>query len=164
MKHLKLLRKQVKAAWKLEEDLPPKLRESHQWQFLAFQNKVPYLVGKGGANTFFYKVGEKGKMEYGLPDEVFAVIDKWCGDQYVMYAITRSKNIAKARRTSRNLQELLARTHSKYADYYITGLRVDDTMVRLYVMMSGLMGKHKWVKVSSPKAATKPSVTKSSNH
>lgn len=145
MQALKLLRRQVRSTWKLEEELPPKVRENHQWQFVAIQNGIPYLVGKGGANTFFYRIGEKGKMEYLMPDDMFAILDKWTADKFVIYGISKGSNLNKTRRTSKSLQDLLNRTHDKYKGCSIIGLTAEGERKRLYVFKRGLMG-NEWVK------------------
>jgi len=145
---LKVLRRQVKALWKLEEDLPPKQRERHQWQLVAVQNEVPYLVGKGGANTFFYKVGNGNEMQYGLPDDVLAVIDKWCGERYVMYGITKSRQWERAKRKTKDLASLQTRTPDKFIDSYIVGLNSDGTLDRLFVLKRGF-DANRWVPVKT---------------
>lgn len=144
MRELKLLRKRVKAMWKMEEELSPPERKLHQWQFLSTQTGIPYLVGKGDANTFFYKIGEKGEMQYVMPDKMFAILDKWCGEKYVMYAIARNSNVKKAKRQSKVLADLLKRTHSKYADYHIVGITADSRVDKLYSMKTGLTA-NQWV-------------------
>ena len=149
MRELKLLRRQVRSAWALEKDLPPAEREKMQWQFLAMQSGVPYLVGKGGANTFFYRIGEKGNMEYLMPDDMFALMDKWTADRYVLFAITKSKKIEKAKRKSKDVKDLLKRTNIKYAEYFIVGLTPEGELVRLYSFKTGLTG-NAWVPIKQP--------------
>lgn len=146
MQALKLLRRQVRSMWKLEEDMPPKARENHQWQFVAIQSGVPYLVGKGGANTFFYKIGANGEMKYGMPDEVFAVLDKWTAARFVVYGISRGKDLERPRRTSETLADLTRRLHDKYDKCFIFGLTSEGERVKLYSFKRGLMG-NEWIKL-----------------
>lgn len=146
MNALKHLRKQVRALWKLEEAMPPDQREQHTWQLTANQAGVLYLMGKGGANTFFYRIGEKGELKYVMPDEAFAILDKWTADRYVMYAITKSKKLAKAKRQSKNIEELKGRTHSKYSGHHIVGFNADGSCIRLFTFRTGLTG-NEWVPV-----------------
>ncbi len=145
MQALRLLRKQVRALWKLEETLPPEQRTMHSWQLVAMQSDVPYLVGKGGANTFFYRIGTKGEMTHVMPDEMMAVLDKWTADRYVVYAITRS-TLAKAKRQSKSLQELKERVHSKYCGYFIVGVGSDGKLTKLFTLKTGLTS-NVWVPV-----------------
>lgn len=146
MNALKHLRKQAKALWKLEEAMPPKDREKHTWQLTANQGGVMYLFGKGGANTFFWRVGEKAKPEYAMPDEAFAVLDKWASDKFAVYAITKSPKLQKAKRQSKSVEDLKSRTHSKYSGHYIVGFNADGTCVRLFTFRTGLTG-NEWVPV-----------------
>jgi hypothetical protein len=143
MRELRLLRKQVRALWKLEEDLPPNMRENHQWQCLAMQSGIPYLVGKGGANTFFYRIGEKDEMQYALPDDMFSIMDKWLAQDYMMYAITKKRDISNAPQ-SQSLDKLMKRTDDYYVGYYIVGITQNQSVVRLYTLKSGLRS-NQWV-------------------
>lgn len=149
MRELRLLRKRIRAMWKLEEDLSPNERENHQWQCLAMQSGVPYLVGKGGANTFFYRIGEKGEMKYVLPDEMFAIMDKWLALDYMLFAITNSRNIEKAPQ-SNSLDKLKANKKDKHVGKFIVGITPDRRIIRLYKLESGLRG-NQWVKFQAKK-------------
>lgn len=149
MRELRLLRKRVRAMWKLEEDLSPNERENHQWQFLSMQSGVPYLVGKGGANTFFYRIGEKGEMKYVLPDEMFAIMDKWLALDYMLFAITSSRNIEKAPQ-SNSLETLKANKKDKHVGKFIVGITPDRRVIRLYKLESGLRG-NQWVRFKGKK-------------
>lgn len=144
MKQLALLRKRVRAMWKLEADLPPQEREHHSWQFTATQGGVTYLVGKGSANTFFTRI-EEGELKYMLPDACFALMDEWLGSKYVMYLLTKSKNPAKAKMRSTTIDALKVVTDTEFTGYYIVGLTPLGEVVRLYKLTAGLR-KNQWIK------------------
>ncbi|AGS82055.1 hypothetical protein O152_gp307 [Pseudomonas phage PaBG] len=143
MRELKLLRKRVKQAWAAEADLSPNERELHQWQFLSMQSNVPYVVGKGAANTFFYRVGTTGEMTYVMPDEMFAIMDKWVNSSFALFAITKTRDIKDAP-CSTDINVLLQKTKDKYVGYFIVGITPDQRVVRLHVLKSGLR-KNQWV-------------------
>lgn len=143
MRELKLLRKRVKAMWAAEADLSPNERELHQWQFLTMQSNVPYLVGKGGANTFFYRVGESGETKYAMPDEMFTILDKWVNSNFALFAITKSRDIKDAP-CATDINALLKKTKDKYVGYFIVGITPDQRIVRLHVLKRGL-SKNQWV-------------------
>lgn len=144
---LRLLRRQVRAAWKLEENLPPDERELSSWQFVARQGDVLYLVGKGGHNTFFYRIGEKGEVQYLMPDEMFVILDKWTADRYVRYAITKGTDFAafeKSKKQARTMAELQRYVDDKYIGRYIVGLTNDGRVARILTLKSGLT-RNDWV-------------------
>lgn len=148
MECLKLLRKRVVQAWKLEETLSPEERRQHSWQFVSRQGGVPYLVGKGDANTFYYSVNGK-TIKYLMPDDMFALMDTWVKKPYVSYVLTKSKNIEKAP-IATNVKTLLKKTQSKYIGYYIAGITSTGKLVKLYKLEKGLMSSE-WIKVSKKK-------------
>lgn len=148
MRELKLLRKRVKTMWAMEADLSPNERELHQWQILAYQTSIPYLVGKGGANTFFYRIGE-GQMQYAMPDEMFAILDKWLGAEYVSFTISKTKNLGNAPIRSTK-EAFLKVTKDKYLGYYLIGLKSNGDLARLYKLEQGLKG-NQWVPFKAKK-------------
>jgi hypothetical protein len=140
-----VLRRQVRALWRLEEDMSPKKREAFSWQLVAAVGKMVYLVGKGGANTFFYKIGENGKLKYVMPDTMLSILDGWCMPSFVSYAIVRRVNgDMKTVRSSLVVKDLLARTQSKYSGCRIVGYAHDGAVTPLYKFKNGLFGSS-WV-------------------
>lgn len=143
MEQIKTLRKRIRAIWKQEEDSPPQVRKLFQWQMLAYQNGIPYVVGKADANTFFYQVGSDGVMEYVMPDKMFEVMDSWCSSRYLYYSIAKGSKVSKKLRAD-DPNNLLKRTHDKYAGCYIVGVSTTG-VERLYKLKQGLTG-NMWVK------------------
>lgn len=143
MNQLKLLRKRVHAMWKLEAHLPPQEREHHMWQTSAVQGGVTYIVGKGGANTFFARIDES-KIKYMMPDECFALIDKWIGRTYVVYAITKSKKLEAAKVKSQSLKKLKQVLNDDYVGHHIVGFDAHGDATRLFTLTSGLRS-NQWV-------------------
>jgi antitoxin component YwqK of YwqJK toxin-antitoxin module len=143
MEALKLLRKRVIAAWKAEATLSPDERRLHSWQFVARQADIPYLVGKGDANTFYYSVNG-GDVQYAMPDEMVDIMNSWIHSQYVCYAITKTRKVKESRKST-DLQALLKKKSEKFIGYYIVGIKADGKLIKLYQMKNGLM-KHEWVK------------------
>ncbi len=143
MRELRILRKQVQAMWKIEEGLSPNEREHHQWQVLAMQGGVPYIVGKGGANTFFYKVGATEEMQYALPDKMFAIIDGWLREPYVLYAITSSRDFSDAPQST-SLEKLKGKTKDRYVGMYLVGVTSDNRVIRLFKLDKGLRS-NQWI-------------------
>lgn len=143
MEQIRTLRRRVKAIWKQEEDLPPQIRKLFQWQMLAYQNGVPYLVGKGDANTFFYKVGEKGEMGYALPDEMFDVIDSWCATKFLYYVLVKGTKVSKKFRAS-SVSALTKLTKDKFVGCTIEGVTPTGEREILMKLKGGLTG-NTWV-------------------
>jgi hypothetical protein len=143
METLKLLRKQVLTAWKSEETLPPDIRRLYSWQFVCRHNDIPYLVGKGDANTFYYSINGND-IQYVMPSEMLDILNGWVNSKYTLYAITRTKKI-KTKHTSTNLDNLLSVKIPKLVGYFIVGIKSDGSVVRLYRLTSGLKGVT-WIK------------------
>lgn len=137
MNQLKLLRKRVKTLWDMEARLPPQEREFHSWQVACQQGGVTYVVGKGGANTFYARINDN-EPKYLMPDDCFALIDKWIGRKYAMYGISKSKRMEKALVTSVSLKKLKSSTDDKYLDYFIVGYDSQGDAERLYKLQGGL--------------------------
>lgn len=149
MNQLKLLKKRVHSMWKLEAHLPPQERELHMWQTSAIQGGVTYIVGKGGANTFFVRIDES-KIKYMMPDECFALIDKWIGRTYVVYAITKSKQLEAAKARSFSLKRLKKVLDDEYVGYHIVGFDSQGDATRLFTLTSGLRA-NQWVAYTKKK-------------
>lgn len=146
MDELRLLRKRVIAAWNAESRLTPEQRRLHSWQFVARQADVPYLVGKGDANTFFYSVNGE-EVKYLMPNEMFEVMDSWVGGKYVCYAITKTRKIKESRKST-DLSRLLKKKQDKFIGYYIVGITPDGRLMKLYTMTKSLVG-NEWVPCKS---------------
>lgn len=144
MSELKVLRKQVKALWAIEEKLSPNERVHHQWQIVATQGKLTYLVGKGDANTFFWSKNG-AEMQYGYPEQAFQVIDSWMKASYTVYAITKSRDWSKSKAISSKEDELLLITDDRYVGRYLVGVTADQRVIPLYRLEKGLRG-NQWVK------------------
>lgn len=143
MEPLKLLRKQVLTAWKAEETLSPDIRRLYSWQFVCRHNNVPYLVGKGDANTFYYSINGS-EPSYVMPSEMLDILNSWVNSKYALYAITKTKKL-NTKYTSTNIDDLLKLKKPKMVGYYIVGVKSDSSVVRLYKLVSGLKGST-WIK------------------
>lgn len=148
MTPFQLLRKQVKQAWKLEQFLLPSERKVYAWQFSVNLNEIVYLVGKMDANTFYYSINESDPITC-MPDDLISIVDSWIASSYVLYAITKSKNISNVPK-SKDLSELLEMTDKKYSDHYIVGMDSDGKLNRLFSMKAGLTSQ-RWIKFNKEK-------------
>lgn len=143
MEQLRLLRRRVKALWVQEEKFTPAERELHSWQVACSQGGVTYLVGKGGANTFYIRVNE-GKPKYFMPEDCFKQLDRLIAKKYVMYSIGNKAEPKK--RVSTSEAKLKRITSDKFAGNYLIGFDSKGKPQRLYVLKSGLRG-NEWVKI-----------------
>lgn len=135
------LRAQVKASLEREAKLSPNERRMFQWQFFATVNNVTYIVGKGGANTMFYMVGE-GERKLLSPADMLDKISEWASSKFSMYAVCK-KPSAFSHGPFPNIKQALAVKDAPKKSY-IVGLTPDRKVVRLYKLKSGLM-QDEWV-------------------
>lgn len=140
--HFSHLRQQVKSCLEREAKLNPEQRKKHQWQFVTTVGGVPYIVGKGGANTMFYQVGAQGKRELCMPVAMLDIISSWAGAKYAVYAVGRRKDCY----SNGPFQDLnQALDCDGDTGEYIVGITTEGKVHRLYVMKKGI-SKSKWVK------------------
>lgn len=136
------LRAQVKSSLEREAKLTPNERRMHQWQFFTTVNDVVYIVGKGGANTMFYMVGQDGERKLCPPEEMLQIISSWANAKFAMYAICK-KPSAFSHGPFSSLDMALSVGDAPKGSY-IVGLTPDAKVKRLYKLRSGLM-EDKWV-------------------
>ena len=139
--HFSHLRQQVKSCLEREAKMSPEQRKQHQWQFITTVAGVPYIVGKGGANTMFYQIGTKGERSLCMPKDMLEIISSWAGAKFAMYAIGRKPNTY-----SQGPFPELDQAKECDADNgeYIVGITKDGKVKRLFQMKSGITGS-KWV-------------------
>jgi len=115
-------------------------RRAQQWQLLfQIDGHGQYIVGKGGVNTMFYKVGD-AERELCLPADLLDKIDTWVAlAGQITYCIMRDGKVIK-----RNLSESEAKTYKKaQVGDYLCSIS-DGKRRRLMKMSKGLMGKSAW--------------------
>lgn len=135
MNHFSHLRQQVRACLERESKLTPSERKLHQWQFVTTVAGVPYVVGKGGANTMFYQVGIKGERKLCMPKEMLDIISDWNKSKYAMYAICKTKSKYRVGPVPK-IDGLLEGTGRP--GEYIVGITSENKVVRLYICKSGI--------------------------
>lgn len=145
---LNVLRKQVRALLSTEAGMSIDQRKCFEWQLLVHVGDVPYVVGKAGANTMYFRVGapkEGVDPEVMYPEEMLALIDGWCKASYAVFQIRVGKNVVLD-----GLETEDAALKKKPKQYeknmHIVGVKANGQVDDLHVLKSGLNGMH-WVKV-----------------
>ena len=142
MNPFKILHDQVKGALTKEASLTPEERKLFQWQFLVTVAGVTYLVGKGGANTMFYRIND-GSMEYKYPDEMLEIVKSWSGEKYSSYALYKGKK--KGKNTYATLDDVRGKVPKEYkSNLYIVGETKEGKKTRLFKLHDTLEGL-KWI-------------------
>lgn len=136
------LRAQVKSCLEKEAKLSPNERRMFQWQFFATVNGVTYIVGKGGANTMFYMIGEQGERQLCAPEVMLNIISSWAGAKFAMYAICKKPDAFTHGPFITEKEALSVKDAPEGS--FIVGLTPDNKVIRLYKLKSGLMDD-KWV-------------------
>lgn len=142
------LRAQVKACLEREAKLSPAERRQHQWQFFTTIKDVVYIVGKGGANTMFYMIGQEGERKLCSPPDMLNIISSWATAKYSMYAVC-IKPGAFTHGPFPDVKQALAVEDAPKGSY-IVGLTPDSKVRRLYKLKSGLM-EDKWIPFKAKK-------------
>ena len=123
-----------KALLNLESRLSAQEVELNQWQLFANHNGLQYIVGRGGANTCFYKIGE-AERKVCYPQELLDFLKQRASDKFVSYSIyTKDKKLVK--RNILSLDDALA-TKPKYAGMWLVGVTPTGKK-RLYFSVAGL--------------------------
>lgn len=127
----------------LESKLRPEECALHQWQLLATHGNVLYIVGKGGANTCFYKIGDD-ERQICYPNDLIEFLTKLAAQKYSSYSIyTKDKKLVK--KGLNTLDKALA-IIPKSSGMWIVGISsTDNVKRRLYYSVSGLRAND-WVK------------------
>lgn len=142
MNPFKILHDQVKASLNKEANLTPEERKVFQWQFFATVAGVTYLVGKGGANTMFYRINE-GEMQYKYPDEMLEVIKSWSGEKYVSFSLFKGKK--KGKKTYATIDEAKSKLPKTFSEnLFIVGETKEGKKTRLFKLHETLNGL-KWI-------------------
>ena len=145
---LSVLRKQVRALLATEEGMNIDQRKCFEWQLLVHVGAVPYVVGKAGANTMYFRIGapkEGVEPEVMYPDEMLALIDGWCKSTYAVFQIRVGSEVAlDGIETEDAALKKKPKTFQK--NMHIVGVKANGQVDDLHVLKSGLNGLH-WVKV-----------------
>lgn len=157
MNHLKNLYDKVRRCLLLEADLTEQQRTHHQWQFIVTLGSITYVVGKGGANTMFYKIGDN-EIKYCLPTEMLDKILEWSRRTYVRYAIVNTENNQVM--SHANLDVILKKLPKKFGKYNIVGVTASDTTDTLYKLTQAL-GTLAWQPIDTAKIKSVKKKTKS---
>tara|TARA_B100000700_G_scaffold88627_1_gene99995 strand:- start:112373 stop:112825 length:453 start_codon:yes stop_codon:yes gene_type:complete len=136
------LRAQVKANLEREAKLSPAERRQHQWQFFTTVGEVTYIVGKGGANTMFYMVGQNGERHMCSPKDMLDIISSWGQSRFAVYAVCK-KPSKFSHGPFQSEEEALAVKDAPKGSY-IVGITPENKVIRLHKLKSGLMDD-KWV-------------------
>lgn len=144
MNHITHLRKQVKTAILAESKMTPEERRMHQWQFLCTIGDITYLVGKGGANTMFYRIGD-GELFHEYPEALLEKMKLWGLEKYVHYSIV-DPDTQKIIKHSADIEVVLAKKPKKYKKYRIFGSLPNGKYEPLYELRSSMVG-YNWVKL-----------------
>lgn len=158
MNVFRVLHSQVKKSLLEESRLSEDERRCFQWQFLASVGGVTYLVGKGGANTCFYRVGDTGEIQYCHPQPLLDIIKSWGGSEYAMYAVVKNKpgcGVAGPFPDLEEAKDYIPDDIKKGDKFYILGYTPESKSKRLFVLSSSLKG-HSWKKFVSGDKSDKP--------
>ena len=128
----------VKALLKVESGQTLEERKSQQWQLLFDIDNTKFIVGKGGANTMFYTVGDKERVLC-YPDELLSFLSKFVEHKHSTYAIYSDKGRPI---TTGILSEDEALKLTAPVGYYIVAME-NAKKKRLYVRKSGVF-EHVW--------------------
>ena len=140
---LKVLRDQVRKALAVESTMTVENRKLFGWQFVATHAGENFVVGKTGANTMYYRVGNDASLEPSVcyPDEMLDILDSWVRATYSMYRIVGGHEVVKS---STSLDELL-KLKPKFSPAVIVGVTSKGKQVKLFEYRSSLSGSL-WVK------------------
>lgn len=142
MNPFKILHDQVKGALTKEASLSPEERKLFQWQFLVTVANLTYLVGKGGANTMFYRIND-GEMKYEYPDKMLDIVKSWSGEKYSAFALYKGKK--KGKKTYATLEEAKGKLPKDFVNnLYIVGETKEGKKTRLFKLHDTLSGV-KWI-------------------
>ena len=127
----------------LESKLAAEDVAQNQWQLLASHHGVIYIVGRGGANTCFYKIGDQ-ERQICYPNDLVKFLTKLASQKYASYSVY-SKERKLLKKGFISLDEALA-YKPKGAGMWIVGVTQDNKKRKLYYSVSGLRSND-WVKV-----------------
>jgi hypothetical protein len=137
-----ILFNQVKSALDKESSLSPSERKLFQWQFLLTVAGISYLVGKGGSNTMFYKIGDTD-LSYDYPENMLNLIKSWSKRKFVSYSwfkgSKRGKTIYYSEKEAKSKVP-----KSFYSDFYIVGETKEGKKIKLFKLHQTLSDL-KWI-------------------
>lgn len=129
----------VRALLKIEASHSKEDRASQQWQLLFDIDNTQFMVGKGGVNTTFYKVGDTQRILC-YPNELLEFLESLTRRKYATFAIcNKGGRIVK----SGLLSEKAALAKNAPVGFYIVAME-NGRKVRLFVRKSGVFGDNLW--------------------
>lgn len=140
---LKILRDQVRKALSVETTMTVENRKLFGWQFVAIHAGENFVVGKTGANTMYYRIGNDPSVEPNVcyPDEMLDILDTWVRSTYPMYRIVGGHEVVK----SSTSLDVLLNMKPKFSPAAIVGVTSKGKQVKLFEYRSALNGSL-WVK------------------
>lgn len=141
---LKVLRDQVRKALATEATMTIENRRLFGWQFVAVNAGENFVVGKTGANTMYYRVGNDASIEPSVcyPDEMLDILDSWVRATYSMYRLMSGKSVVES---STSIDELLE-LKPKFSPAVIVGVTPKGKEKKMFEYRTALSGAL-WVKV-----------------
>lgn len=145
---LSVLRKQVRALLSSEAGMSIDQRKCFEWQLLVHVGDVPYVVGKAGANTMYFRIGapkEGVDPEVMYPEDMLALIDGWCKSVYAVFQIRVGKTVVLDGIETEDAA--LKKKPKQYENnMHIVGVKANGQVDDLHMLKNGLNGL-RWVKV-----------------
>ena len=142
MNQLKHLLAKVRALFALESKLTNEQKGMHQWQLLTEYGGVQYVVGKGGINTAFYKIGDE-ERQVCYPEELIIFLTNLTKQKYASFAIcNKQKQVVYG--PFPELGKCKGKVPKK-PGFYIVGIDERKKLHRLYYNVVGLSSTD-WVK------------------
>lgn len=133
--HLKHLLAKTKALFSLEGKLQNADKEKHQWQLYMNVGGLQFIVGKGGINTAFYKIGDE-ERQVCYPHELVTFLTKLAKRKHVAYAVyTKDKKCIFG--PTLELETCLKFKKCK-PGAFIVGINEHNKLLRLYYSSPGL--------------------------
>jgi hypothetical protein len=133
----------VKRLLASEASLTAEECKQNQWQLLTTYGNLLYIVGRGGANTCFYKIGDS-ERQVCYPDELVNFLTNLISQKYASYSVY-SKERKLIKRGFISLDDALAYTPSG-AGMWIVGITPDNRKRKLYYSVSGLRSND-WIRL-----------------
>ncbi len=134
------LAKQARALLRLELEFSPEERAKSSWLSQIEFCGTKIVLGKGGANTLFYSLGN-GERQIGYPNVVVDMLDRLSRQPYVLYVV----QVGSKHATRFDRDQALA--FKPVAGASIFGVALDGSKHPAYRAKSALSGSRKWMAV-----------------